>query len=138
MDLTGFLNARLNEDEAAAKAAFGEVASGGEWQASQFAFIGLRGPAPTVDAHVARHDPARVLREVEAKRRILALHALTITKAAQPQFDPFTGDRIPDSYEVTCETCGWASDNPASGCPTRRALGTIWSGHPDYDPAWKD
>lgn len=46
--------------------------------------LGTRMPAPVANqmvevksgpaGHIARHDPARVLREVEAKRRILALH----------------------------------------------------------------
>ncbi|MFE7598677.1 DUF6221 family protein [Streptomyces sp. NPDC057494] len=36
---------------------------------------GLLGFHPTIAQHVALHDPARILREVEAKRRILARHA---------------------------------------------------------------
>ncbi|MFE4829970.1 DUF6221 family protein [Streptomyces sp. NPDC056672] len=37
---------------------------------------------PTIALHVALHDPARVLREVEAKRRLLSRHVLS----------PATGD----------------------------------------------
>jgi Family of unknown function (DUF6221) len=100
-------------------------------------FLAARIDEDEVLAQAPRRS-ARLLREVEAKRKILALHPLTVTKVAQPEFDPFTGDRIPDSYEVTCETCGWASDNPASGCATLRALAAVYSSNPDYDPAWKD
>ncbi|WP_234017771.1 MULTISPECIES: DUF6221 family protein [unclassified Streptomyces] len=37
----------------------------------------LSGFRPTIALHVALHDPARALREVEAKRRVLARHALS-------------------------------------------------------------
>ncbi|MEU5620663.1 DUF6221 family protein [Streptomyces sp. NPDC047802] len=35
----------------------------------------LSGFHPTIALHVALHDPARILREIEAKPRILARHA---------------------------------------------------------------
>jgi hypothetical protein len=85
-DLVEFLRARLDEDEQAAKAAtdgpwtvdnetYAEairsadgthVVAGGRWgdEASVF--------ETTEDAiHIARHDPARVLREIESKRRLI-------------------------------------------------------------------
>ncbi|MFE5114015.1 DUF6221 family protein, partial [Streptomyces sp. NPDC056663] len=37
----------------------------------------LSGFHPTIAQHVALHDPARVLRDVEAKRRVLARHVLS-------------------------------------------------------------
>ena len=54
-DLVAFLKARLAKDAAAAKAMPGVI----EWLTDD-------------GATVVRHDPARVLREVEAKRKILA------------------------------------------------------------------
>ena len=83
-DVVAFLRARLDEDEAAAReAARGEGVS---WQQSypnpglytgttditdgDLAIVARVG-AP-VAAHIARHDPARVLRDVEADRRLLA------------------------------------------------------------------
>lgn len=100
-DLVAFIAARLDEDEAAARAA----AAGGRWRYEDGDSIGAwtlydehwniaslktyrhetydyaeRMPAMRdpeyVDAdangrHIARHDPARVLREVDAKRAIL-------------------------------------------------------------------
>jgi len=93
--LTEFLTARFDEDEAVAKRAtdggFGwrlaDLAGGNEvwadrdaggWDAFMIATTATRlnrnpGAKGFDDAnHIARHDPARVLAEVEAKRRIVA------------------------------------------------------------------
>jgi hypothetical protein len=83
-DLVAFLRARLDEDEAAAKAivaTFGQVG----WMISEngeFDFTITAGALATeaiADAWnesaadwISRHDPARAFREVEAKRKILA------------------------------------------------------------------
>ncbi|WP_261995118.1 DUF6221 family protein [Streptomyces sp. me109] len=37
----------------------------------------LSGVRPTIALYIALHDPARVRREVEAKRRVLARHVLS-------------------------------------------------------------
>jgi hypothetical protein len=84
VNLTEFLTARLDEDEAAAR----ELLRGhpGPWR------VGL--PSDVRDSagevvvadechwspmpHIARHDPARVLRDVAAKRAILAECARSI------------------------------------------------------------
>jgi hypothetical protein len=79
-DLATFLRTRLDEEEQLARAAspapwsanaeHDEVlAADGETVADGFALSSKQLRA-TVD-HIVRHDPARVLREVEAKRRIL-------------------------------------------------------------------
>lgn len=99
-DLIAFYRARLDEDEQAARwavreSSFRERGLGEEWevvrtgpemrelviQTRPKAFrphrvVGGLDPLldETVAAHIARHDPARVLREVEAKRRILDEH----------------------------------------------------------------
>jgi hypothetical protein len=80
-DLAAFIAARLDEDEAEAR-----VLGGSEWDAQHFrdgdwAIRGTgMGPRAIADAwkpetarHVARHDPARVLREVAAKRAMVAM-----------------------------------------------------------------
>src|SRR5688572_20799212 len=71
MTLTEFLLARLTEDEAAARAAAGEhgVYPGTWW--GQEAGGEPSGVSSEDGAHIARHDPARVLAECEAKRRIV-------------------------------------------------------------------
>ena len=147
MDLAKFLTARLDEDEASAKEALTGpgTPAGGSWTAYKHppgpndsrsdrsvqlvgctepddrewlvANAGQWGAAQNVAVHIARHDPARVLREVDAKRSILAQH-------------PAIWPKDPDSS--TCSCCGLAWP-----CPTLRALAAAWSDHPDYDPAWK-
>jgi hypothetical protein len=78
-DLVEFLKARLGEDEQAARRAgetfrqIGEtgviVATEGD-RAEECASANWTGAAE----HIVRHDPARVLREVEMKRRIIDEH----------------------------------------------------------------
>lgn len=63
--LVDFLRARFDEDEAPARAAdagLGNVLNQVEYSDSA---------AEADERHIARHDPARVLREVEAKRRVV-------------------------------------------------------------------
>lgn len=138
MDIAAFLTARLDEDERGAHAACGfhdfkpyraakslpynwrayvnpgaEVVHGsGELAATA--------RAPEVAAHIARHDPARVLREVAAKRRVLARH-----------HDDGDG----------CYGCGFGSDEErmvkdVNDCPELRDMASIYTDHPDHDPAW--
>jgi hypothetical protein len=89
MTLTEFLLARIAEDERAANADWSNLG----------------------------YDPARVLAECEAKRRILDLHR---------------------SGEV-CDPCsGWLGTDPAADCPTLRLLALPYADHPDYRAAeWK-
>ncbi|WP_406735364.1 DUF6221 family protein [Streptomyces sp. NBC_01108] len=78
-DLVQFLRDRLNEDEAVARRVksswrqIGEtgviVASDGD-RAEECA----NGNWTGIAEHIVRHDPARVLREVEAKRQLLDGH----------------------------------------------------------------
>lgn len=89
MDLKTFLLARIDEDEAAAKAAFGEPflssVDDGVWEANTSSrspnvtgtsYFSIEGGDPDCmtegqAAHIARHDPARVLAECAAKRAII-------------------------------------------------------------------
>jgi hypothetical protein len=103
MDLTGFLTARLNEVEAAARA----TVEPRTWHGEHLALHGRLLAAD--EAHIKRHDPARVLREVEAHRKILAEYADM----------PFRDEAIGLRFAVG-------------------ALAAIWSDHPDFDPAWKE
>ncbi|MEU3098534.1 DUF6221 family protein [Streptomyces sp. NPDC006967] len=73
-DLVEWLRAQLDEDERTARAA-----TPGPWRAGvRSGFDAVDGDGWTVCnasdvdvAHIARHDPARVLREIDAKRRTL-------------------------------------------------------------------
>jgi hypothetical protein len=82
-DLITFLRARLDEDEQAAAAAAGqqtyydwevreaEPHEQPEVRATGTSYQVVSGVDDSTAEHIARHDPARVLREVEAKRRLI-------------------------------------------------------------------
>ncbi|MCX4733517.1 DUF6221 family protein [Streptomyces sp. NBC_01363] len=78
--LVTFLRTRLDEEADLARRCDGDGCCG-EWSAHgntvDFCQVELSDFHPTIALHVALHDPARVLLEVEAKRRILARHVLS-------------------------------------------------------------
>ena len=128
-DLAAFLAARLDEDEAVAKTGsepawrsdgpyLGWVAGG---IAAQFKWN-------TDAAHAARHDPARVLREVAAKRAILGrwrdLHPVADSLMQEQQHGVYAGD---GEYTLGAY---------AALTETLRGLAAVYSDHPDYNPAW--
>jgi hypothetical protein len=92
-DLTAFINARLDEDEAAAKKAI-ELGAGVWSLAPHF--------------HTARHSPARVLREVAAKRAILRLY---------------------DNPKASAHVSGLVL--------AMVHIAAVWSDHPDYRAEWR-
>lgn len=125
MTLTEFLLARLDEDEAVARAAVTQ-----EGEATWYVAPVHTAPRITrvrtsrdnvpvalvegiekihddthLSEHIARHDPARVLAEVEAKRRIVARLA----------------DESSRRYDYD----------------TLRLLALPYADHPDYDEAWR-
>ncbi len=113
-DLTTFLSARLDELETTARAA--TPGPWAEWPSDRFPdrapgvcshaytpdnIVIENGEATAKDArHIATHDPAYVLADVEAKRAVLAIESLNsqhrdvIVRAlakpwsAHPDFDP--------------------------------------------------
>jgi len=64
---------------------------------------------PEEGTHIARHDPARVLAECEAKRRIIAMHG---------------------------ELCFGNGDRGA-GDEVLEHLAQVYADHPSFDPTWK-
>ncbi|MEV3932665.1 DUF6221 family protein [Streptomyces sp. NPDC053728] len=136
-DLVAFLRARLDEQAAAAVAAGG---TGEVWQAlgtGVHSAVSLQDdvPPPVItgpevggsdeDAaraeHIALHDPAQVLREVEATRGLLK------------QFTaPGTGAGTPDAFDrYPAGTRDGAVDTAV------RHLAQAHAGHPDYLPEWR-
>jgi hypothetical protein len=123
-DLIAFLAARLDEDEAAAKAVQDNSEPWpGQWEAdgnyalrthNGWVLAGAVTPGgefrPGVLAHLARYDPARVLREVGAKRAILAAYQ--------------------DSAEgsIVRDVLGFAVITYAA----------IWDSHPGYRQDWTE
>lgn len=144
MDLIEFLKARLDEDEQGAHAAIrgGNPAVGelGQWSAyleggddGWAVEDDAAGIAPgvvgdeRVAAHVARHDPARVLREVETKRQLLHAHARDhecISLLDQGEHS-VVDDRPWEYWE--------AKDTAEHGpCLVVRLIALPYSDHPDY------
>ena len=121
MTLTEFLMARLDEDEAAAKAnigaGLGETEEFGpswpDYQTYSSADI------ETAQDYISRFRPTRVLREVEAERKILAL------------CKQITSDDEGREYWSD----GWGGLRVAKLVLARMAA--VWSDHPDYDEAWR-
>jgi Family of unknown function (DUF6221) len=127
-DLVEFLLARLDEDEQAARTAGADrwraTDSGvyhddastqpGPFAIGRYEHLGAEG------THIARHDPARVLAEVEAKRRMLEAH-----------YD----------YNGVCPRCFDFSNKPVPRelwpCETVRLLAPPYGDHPDYRQEWR-
>jgi Family of unknown function (DUF6221) len=120
-ELAAFLKARLDEDEIRARAALGE------WddEAARYEWEDL--PADSY-VHARNHDPARVLREAEAKGAILADYQV----AAQSPYDLPEGvhDGRDDSERLADEAIMDTMEAVV------RALATVYSDHPDYQKEW--
>lgn len=133
-DLIAFLRARLDEDEQVACEAIEEHASStwfyeyngciaeGDGDArSGLTELSRRGDM--VGPHIERHDPARVLAEVGAKRTLID----RVVKQIQEDEELIEGE--------------WgAANNPDHvNASTRvlRALAAIHADHPDYREEWK-
>jgi hypothetical protein len=118
VDLVQWLTAQLDEDERIARAC-----SGMEWWEHPKNWVSappLNRIAVVVHdgdrGHIVRHDPARVLREIDAKRRIIAEHALN---------------------GWVCSTCDDGAVPPqAFPCPTLRLLALPYADRSDYREEW--
>ncbi|MFF2439263.1 DUF6221 family protein [Streptomyces sp. NPDC058107] len=87
-----------------------------------FCQVDLSGFHPTIAEHVALHDPARVLREIAAKRRILARHVLS----------PAVDD--PELPWDNRDDCQW--DGEGCPCPDLLDLAAPYSEHQDFHGQW--
>lgn len=145
-EMIDFLNARLDEEERIARAAIGTAAftrQTGRWVADRVPAMGnpefygyyrivfavadngARTQAADLTmawegeqraAHIAYHDPARVLADVAAKREIVALHW------------------SPDGRDPSCSDIG--SPELSEDCETLRVMLRVYVDHPDYRPSW--
>jgi len=122
MDLATFLEARIADDEAAARTVHDVAKCDAMLYEEDMAAYAAR--TPGCDCGY----PARVLREVDAKRKIVAEHAM------EPGMLPPSCVRCCDTntaqYPQRWDALTWP-------CPTVRALAAVWSDHKDYDLAWK-
>lgn len=137
MTIEEFIRARLDEDQAAANGAREDW--GAEWQAcgtwwlegvqhytvSDIARGELGHVAYAYEenvTHIARHDPARVLRQVAMLRAILHLHRSEET-ADKPPF-------------LVCRHDQVAQMTGLYPCLTVQHIAAMWSDHPDYRQEW--
>lgn len=125
-ELVAFLNARLDEEgDLARRCGPGGVC--GEWVARggrvELGQVGLDGFPPAVAQHVALHDPVRVLREVEAKRRVLGRHALS----------PAEGD--PERPWDDRDDCQY--DGELWPCDDLLDLARVHVDHPDFPERYR-
>ncbi len=136
-DLAAFIKARLAEDEAAARDLIESEAAAAEWSEPTSGVL-VTGPGTAGDAwdgthpigdsritrFIADHDPARVLREVAAKRQIVTRYQFA---ARQVEVNRVNGNAAEmeawDKIAAALELCVLS-------------IASVWSGHPDYDPAW--
>lgn len=143
MTLIEFLLQRIAEDEAVATAAVGKATFAQQTGRWSFETVSDQyGPIPIVfavtdtgaktqaanmegawereerGAHIARHDPARVLVECNAKRYIVEIHR---------------------SWHI-CPDEDAVEDDDATKpepCLTLRIAAAVYSDHPDYLPEWQ-
>ncbi|MFD3532025.1 DUF6221 family protein [Streptomyces sp. NPDC058664] len=133
-DFDAFLDARLDEDEQTAREAGGQwmvlpvsgwihtkAVPSREWQPPGSDHHVASAPLEGDRAHIVRHDPARVLAEVDAKRRLAELH-----QAADYEY----------ADGPVCLTCDQGGPLPYP-CPTLRLLALPYGPHPDYRDKWR-
>lgn len=127
MELIEFLRARFDEDERTARMAAksGLLAWRRDENDPHQVLLAPTESAPNAHAvvawtvtrakpeHIARHDPARVLADVDAKRRILDLE-------------------VPDHYDTPGEWRGWHD----AYNDVLRLLALPYADHPDYREEW--
>jgi len=136
--LTAFLSARLDEDEAAAKAA--ASVAGPDWHHDHFwpedgssatTMIFSAAGSPLADMlhrddeemapFITRHDPARALREVTAMRAILARYEDCLARMEDPDYPQGVARDQAREYE------DFVLPN----------LAAVYSDSPDYNQDWK-
>jgi hypothetical protein len=142
--LTEFLRARLDDDERIAT--HDGVLAGDEWHvmeplpgrvtAEVLRIGGTVAKAEHHDAqHMARWDPKRALAEVDAKRRMLALHEPRVTSVSDFEYH--------EPNVTVCTACSLKMDpvgqdeHERHPCPTLRLLALPFADHPDYDESWR-
>ena len=131
-DLVQWLRAQLDEDERIARAAQRQR-GGGEWvaRADASGIVAVEGlpvragePIPVVlhpdedetAEHIAEHDPARVLREIDAKRQIIEQHERYAAERRRMMG-------------------GW--DPQSDDSPILAALATVYADRPGYREEWR-
>lgn len=151
-DLTAFLRARLDEEEQTARECspwpwdqIGNRVIDASPPSTELG-IGMavgysvaRGPHAPDMAHIAHHDPARVLAEVDAKRRIIDEHAIVhrnigwIADGEEEYGEiPVCGRCVPKHSHYSRR-----ADVPEWCCRTLRLLALPYADHPSFKEEWR-
>jgi hypothetical protein len=151
-DPVAFLKARYDEDEELARQAL-ETGTAPMWDPASNVFLmpglrnrrrlaaqGVEGALDgAVEAHIARHDPARALREIDAKREQLKLHGIVHREIGWLENGDEESGEIP-----VCGLCvpkhshyQRREDVPEGPCLTVRLLAAPYDDHPDYREEWR-
>jgi hypothetical protein len=103
------------------------VIAGGRWGGEASVFDS------TDDAiHIARHDPARVLAECEAKRRLID-DAFVDAHIIDGEWGcGHTAEQIRSADMKHPDDC----DGISAANDVLRILASVFRDHPDFDPAW--
>jgi hypothetical protein len=138
-DPAAWLSEQLDEDERIARRAgdsfrqIGEtgviVATEGD-RAEECASANWAGVAE----HIVTHDPARVLREIDAKRQLLVLHrSVTRTDFTSPTGEPAGPLEVCHECDANTTDPDW----PDSPCRTLRYLALPYADRPGYREEWR-
>ncbi|EPD94626.1 hypothetical protein HMPREF1486_03179 [Streptomyces sp. HPH0547] len=132
-DLVAWLRTQLDDDESAALGAKGDTS--GRWTQDDgppedIVLFDKSGKLTLGQArHIGRHDPARVLREIDAKRRITEVHHVV------------GGWQDEDGHDLGdgCEECGHSEEYSDRGgwCETLRLLALPYADRPGYREEWR-
>ncbi|MFE2039700.1 DUF6221 family protein [Streptomyces sp. NPDC059477] len=90
--------------------------------------------------HIAAHDPARALREIDAKRQILALHIQEDTGAEGciEYLDQYGWQSWMPLARLKCAICGLAEpDGKGIPCTTLRVLALPYADRDGYRYEWR-
>jgi hypothetical protein len=132
--IDGWANPPLPADSGhwVVKSEVGEIDDPDDWyaiedeQSREIVVYNESRPDSDQAAHIARHDPARVLAEVEAKRAILELHKEV----------PHKYDTHPASYCASCGDQGCCGHDVDYPCETIKALAQPYAGRPGWREEW--
>ncbi|MGW5173085.1 DUF6221 family protein [Streptomyces sp. NPDC004082] len=133
-DLVKWLGQQLDKDERIAR-----EAPHGPWQISNAVdptqacevriFPDLRLIADGLNwlaaEHIASHNPARVLREIDAKRDLLTLH------------EPGETEYVDGDVCMVCEDTDVNDEGPFYPCKTLRVLALPYADQPGYREEWR-
>ena len=138
-DLAAWLLAQIAEDERVAREAI-EPAQMHPWGDTTLPQVAVSDVPDEVRGylggtwgeHFARHDPARVLADCAAKRKIVEAHS----RAGGAEDATY-----PESAN-DCKSCGWGDNwevveyGVVYPCLTLRLLAVPYADRPGYNPAW--